>query len=147
MKGTAAVLALMAVGTPPMAAQIEGDSVRLRIPPPRTWTYGRFVSLSDSLLTISHADSSQSYSLQTVGRLEVRRRKNVALTLIGSTVGCVAGVGLAILVRPSDRKSIFGSDGAELAVAAGVGFAVGAIDLAISGWRWDRVRLRVKAPS
>lgn len=151
MKATWRVLTLMAVGTPPMVAQsqgdsvLQGDSVRLRVPPSRQWTYGRFVALGDERLTISHADSSQSYSLQTVGRFEVRRRKNAAVTLISSTLACMAGAGLAILTRPADRKSIFGSDGAELAVAAGFGLTLGAIDLGISRWRWSRVRLGVKA--
>jgi hypothetical protein len=141
MKVTLAVVALIALGTSPMAGQIQGDSVRLRVSPSRLWTYGRFASLKGDWLTISHADSSQSYSLQGVRRFDVRRRKSVAGTLVGSTVACMAGAGLAILTRPANQKSIFGSDGAALAVSAGLGLTLGAIDLSINPWRWKRVRL------
>jgi hypothetical protein len=145
MKSTLAVVALIAVGTPAVTAQIQGDSVRLRVSGSRAWTYGRLASLNDDSLTISHADSSQSHSFQSVGRFEIRRRKSVAGTLLGPVLGGLAGAGLAILTRPANRKSIFGSDGAALAVAAGVGLTIGAIDLGVNPWHWKRVRLGRRA--
>jgi hypothetical protein len=145
MKSALAIVALLAIATPPLSAQIQGDSIRLRVPPSRAWTHGRFLSPDDDRLTISHADSIQSYSLGTIGRFEMRRRKSVAVTLVSSTLAAMAGAGLAILIRPDNRKSIFGSDGAALAVSAGLGLAVGALELSISPWHWKRVHPGVKA--
>src|ERR1044071_7047135 len=145
MKSTLVILALIGAATPPMLAQIQGDSIRLRVSRSHVWTHGRVVSLDDERLTISHPDSTHSYSLRTIGRFAIRRRKSVAVTLLSSTLACMAGAGLAIVTRPANRKSIFGSDGAALAVSAGLGLGLGAVELGISPWHWKRVHLGVEA--
>lgn len=145
MKNMLVIVTLMAAATPSLSAQVEGDSIRLRVPPSREWTFGRFVALDGERITINHADGNQSYSLQALGRFEVRRRKNVAATLLAPTLGALAGAGAAILTRPANRESIFGSDTKALAVSAGIGLVIGVIDLSVSPWRWKRVRLGVRA--
>jgi hypothetical protein len=142
MRVIALVLPLVLVTAPALPGQVGGDSVRFRVQPSSIWNHGRFVSLEADRLTISQADSNQYYPLQTVTRLEVRRRKNKVATVVGTTLGVVAGVGLASLVRPANRRPLFGSDGANLAVAAGVGFVGGLISVSVNPWFWKRVRLK-----
>ena len=145
MRTTVVLLAIAGAATAPMSGQVPGDSIRLRLPPSRAWTYGRLVSTEAGQLTITHADSNQSYSFQTVGRFEVRRRKNVALNLLAPALAAMAAEGVAALIRPADQESVFGTGATPYVVAAGIGLAIGAIDLAISPWQWKRVRLGVKA--
>ena len=145
MRITVSVLAFLVVVTPPMRGQAAGDSIRLRIPPSRVWTHGRFVSLDSSQLVVSQAERDQAYPRQSIGRFEVRRRKNPVATVIGSTVACAAGAALAALVRPKNREPLFGSEGANIGVAAGVGLAVGLVEISVSPWRWKRVRVGLKA--
>ena len=144
MRIIVSVLACFVVAAPPMSAQVAGDSIRIRIPPSSVWTHGRFVSRDSGQLMVSRAERTQSYPLQTVGRLEVRRRKNPVGTVVGTTVACAAGAALAGLVRPDNRRPLFGSNGANIAVAAGVGFGVGLIELSVSPWHWKRVRVGLK---
>jgi hypothetical protein len=145
MRIIVSVLAFFVVAAPPMLGQAAGDSIRLRIPPSSVWTHGRFVSLDSGQLMVSQAERDQSYPLQSIGRLEVRRRKNAVATVVGATLGCAAGAALAGLIRPDNRRPLFGSDGANIAVAAGVGLAVGLIDISVSPWHWKRVRVGLKA--
>jgi len=93
---------------------------------------------------VSHAERDQSYPLQSIGRLEVRRRKNPVVTVVGSTVACAAGAAFAGLVRPDNRRPLFGSNGANIVVAAGAGLGVGLIELSVSPWHWKRVRVGLK---
>jgi len=139
------VLAFTVVASRPMSGQVSGDSVRLRIPPSSAWTHGRFVSLDSSQLMVGQAERNEAYSLQSIGRLEVRRRKNPVATVLGSALACAAGAALGGLIRPDNRRPLFGSDGANIAVAGGVGFAIGLIELSVSPWHWKRVRLGVRA--
>src|SRR5687768_420794 len=100
MKVRAVLLPLILVAAPAIAAQDAGDSVRVRIKPSSAWNPGRFVCLDTARLTVSETDINRDYALQTVSRLEVRRRKNAAATIAGATLGVAAGVALANLVRP-----------------------------------------------
>jgi hypothetical protein len=145
MRIIVSVLACFVVAAPPMSAQVAGDSIRTRIPPSSVWTHGRFVSRDSGQVMVSHAERDQSYPLQSIGRLEVRRRKNPVATVVGTTVACAAGAALAGLVRPDNRRPLFGSNGANIAVAAGVGLAVGLIEISVSPWHWKRVRVGLKA--
>jgi len=139
------VLACFVVAAPALSGQVAGDSIRLRIPPSKAWTHGRLVSLDSGQLIVNQAARDQTYALQSVGRLEVRRRKNRAATLVGDTFACAAGAAIGGLVRPKNTRPLFGSDGANIGVAAGVGFVVGLIELSVSPWHWKRVRVGVKA--
>ena len=139
------VLACCVVAAPPMLGQASGDSIRIRIPPSSDWTHGRFVSRDSGHLMVSQAERDQSYPLQSIGRLEVRRRKNPVATVVGTTVACAAGAALAGLVRPDNRRPLFGSNGANIAVAAAVGLAVGLIEISVSPWHWKGVRVGLKA--
>lgn len=141
------VLAFVVVAAPPMSGQAAGDSIRFRIPPSSVWTHGRLVSLDSVQLLVLQAALEQSYPVQSLGRLEVRRRKPAAATIVGATVACALGAALAGLVRPKDRRPLFGSDGANIAVAAGFGLAVGIIEIGVSPWHWQRVRVGLKAAS
>lgn len=142
MRLIVAVLAFLVVAAPPMVGQAAGDSIRLRIPPSSVWTHGRFVSLDSGQLTVSQAELNRSYPRQSIGRLEVRRRKNPFATIVGPAVACALGAAIGNAVRPDGQRPLFGSDGANVAVAAGVGLAVGLIDLSVSPWHWMRVRLK-----
>jgi hypothetical protein len=145
MRIIVSVLACFVVATPPMFGQAAGDSIRFRIPPSSVWTHGQYVSLDSGQFIVSQADRDQSYPLQSIGRLEVRRRKNPVATIVGPVVACALGAALGNVVRPNDQRPLFGSDGANVAVAAGFGLAVGLIDLGISPWHWMRVRVGLKA--
>src|SRR2546429_8822054 len=111
------VLACFVVAAPPMSGQVAGDSIRTRIPPSSDWTHGRFVSRDSGQLMVSQTERDQSYPLQSIGRLEVRRRKNPGATVLGTTVACAAGAALAGLVRPDHRRPLVGSHGANITVA------------------------------
>src|SRR6266487_3288063 len=74
MRIIVSVLTCFVVAAPPMSTQVAGDSIRIRIPPSSVWTHGRFVSRDSGQLMVSHAERDQSYPLQSIGRLEVRRR-------------------------------------------------------------------------
>ena len=145
MRITVSVLAFLVVVTPPMRGQAAGDSIRLRIPPSSAWTHGRFVALDSTHLVVSQAEKDQAYPLQSIGRLDVRRRKNPAVTVVGSALACAAGAALAALIRPKNREPLFGSEGANIGVAAGVGLAVGLVEISVSPWRWKRERVGLKA--
>jgi uncharacterized protein DUF6232 len=145
MKVVLVVLAFVVVASRPLSAQVAGDSVRLRIRPSSTWMHGRFVSLDSSQLFVSQADQNQSYPLQNVSRIEVRRPKHRLATVLGAGLACAAGAALANLVRPDDRKALFGSDGANVAVAGGFGVVVGLINVSVHPFEWRRVRLGVRA--
>ena len=143
MRVTPPLLALMVVAAPGLTGQVVGDSIRLRIPPSKTWTYGRIVSLDSSQLILSQAESTQSYPLTNIGRVEVRRRKNPGLTVLADVLASAAGASVAIVARPANSRSVFGSDGAAVAVSAGVGLAVGLIELGASPWHWKRVHIGI----
>jgi len=145
MRVIVSVLACFVVAAPSMSGQAAGDSIRLRIPPSKAWTHGRLVSLDSGQLIVSQAARDETYGLKTIGRLEVRRRKNRAATLVGDAFACAAGAAIGGLVRPKNTRPLFGSDGANIGVAAGVGFVVGLIELSVSPWHWKRVRVGVKA--
>jgi len=145
MRVIVSVLACFIVAAPSMSGQAAGDSIRLRIPPSKAWTHGRLVSLDSGQLIVSQAARDETYGLKTIGRLEVRRRKNRAATLVGDAFACAAGAAIGGLVRPKNTRPLFGSDGANIGVAAGVGFVVGLIELSVSPWHWKRVRVGVKA--
>src|SRR5256885_17025416 len=99
------VLACFVVAAPPMSGQVAGDSIRIRIPPSSDWTHGRFVSRDSGQLMVSQTERDQSYPLQSIGRLEVRRRKNPVATVVGTTVACAAGAALAGVVRARNRRA------------------------------------------
>ena len=145
MRIIVSVLACFVVAAPAMSGQAAGDSIRLRIPPSKAWTHGRLVSLDSGQLIVSQAAHDQTYAVQNIGRLEVRRRKNSAATLVGDAFACAAGAAIGGLVRPKNTRPLFGSDGANIGVAAGVGFVVGLIELSVSPWHWKRVRVGLKA--
>ena len=145
MKVMLVVLAFVAVASRPTSGQVAGDSVRLRIRPSSTWTHGRFVSLDSSQLFLNQADQNQSYPLQNVARFEVRRPKHRVATVLGAGLACAAGAALANLVRPDDSKALFGSDGANVAVAGGFGLVLGLINVSVHPFEWRRVRLGVRA--
>jgi hypothetical protein len=145
MRVIVSVLACFATTAPAMSGQAAGDSIRLRIPPSRAWTHGRLVSLESGQLIVNQAAHDQTYAVQNIGRFEVRRRKNRAATLVGDTIACAAGAAIGGLVRPKNTRPLFGSDGANIGVAAGVGFVVGLIELSVSPWHWKRVRVGVRA--
>jgi hypothetical protein len=145
MRVIVSVLACFAMTAPAMSGQAAGDSIRLRIPPSRAWTHGRLVSLESGQLIVNQAAHDQTYAVQNIGRFEVRRRKNRAATLVGDTIACAAGAAIGGLVRPKNTRPLFGSDGANIGVAAGVGFVVGLIELSVSPWHWKRVRVGVRA--
>ena len=145
MRVIVSVLACFIVAAPSMSGQAAGDSIRLRIPPSKAWTHGRLVSLDSGQLIVSQAARDETYGLKTIGRLEVRRRKNRAATLVGDAFASAAGAAIGGLVRPKNTRPLFGSDGANIGVAAGVGFVVGLIELSVSPWHWKRVRVGVKA--
>ena len=136
------MLAFLVVAAPPMVGQAAGDSIRLRIPPSSVWNHGRFVSFDSGQLIVSQAERNQSYPLQSIGRLEVRRRKNAFATIAGSAVACALGAAIGNAIRPDNGRPLFGSDGANVAVAAGFGLAVGLIELSVSPWHWMRLRLK-----
>jgi hypothetical protein len=143
MKHTMPVLALMTAVMSPMSAQVQGDSIRLQVLPTLEWTHGRFVSLdSPNGLTISLADTTQTYSLQSLGRVEVGRRRSVAGTLLTWVLVSEAGVALAAVTSPREKT---GTYAAGVAVAAGLGLSLGAIELRKYPWRWKRVRFDIKA--
>src|SRR5437588_11377562 len=121
MRIIVSVLTCFVVAAPPMSAQVAGDSIRIRIPPSSEWTHGRFVSRDSGQLMVSHPERDQSYPLQSIGRLEVRRRKNPVATVVGTTVAFAAGAAPAGLVRPDNLRPVFGSHGANIAVAARLG--------------------------
>lgn len=141
MKIILVVLAFVAATARPISGQAAGDSVRFRIRPSSTWTHGRFVSLDSSQLFVSQADQNQSYALQNVARMEVRRPKHRVATVLGAGLACAAGAALGGLLRPDDGKPLFGSDGANIAVAGGVGVLVGLINVSVHPFQWRRVRL------
>jgi hypothetical protein len=145
MRIVVAVLACSVVAAAPMSGQAAGDSIRFRIPPSSVWTHARFVSVDSAQLMVSEAEHNQSYPLPIIGRLEVRRRKPVLATILGSTVACALGAVLGNAVRPKDGRPLFGSNGANVAVAAGFGLAVGLIEISVSPWHWQRVRVGLKA--
>ena len=145
MRVIVSVLAFLVVAAPAMFGQALGDSIRLRIPPSSAWTHGRFVALDSSQLMVSQSEHDQSYPLQSIGRLEVRRRKNAVATVVGSAVACASGAALASLVRPDNRRPLFGSDGANVAVSAAVGLVIGLIEISVSPWHWKRVRVAQRA--
>src|SRR2546421_7211442 len=118
MRIIVSVLACFVVAAPPVSAQVPGDSIRIRIPPSSVWTHGRFVSRDSGQLMVSHAERDQSYPLQSIGRLEVRRRKNPVATVLGSTVACAAGAALAGGGRTPKPRPLFGSRLAHTASAA-----------------------------
>src|SRR2546430_17426144 len=91
MRIIVSVLTCFVVAAPPMSAQVAGDSIRIRIPPSSVWTHGRFVSRDSGQVMVGHAERDQSYPLRSIGRLEVRRRKNPVATVVGTTVACAAG--------------------------------------------------------
>ena len=126
----------------PLSGQVAGDSIRLRIRPSSTWNHGRFVAFDGTQLTLSSSDTNHLYQLQDIGKVEMRARKDPILTILGTTLGGVCGVGLAILTRPKDREPLFGNDGTMLAVAAGLGVVVGAIEVSVAPWQWRGVRLK-----
>ncbi len=145
MRVLAAIIAVVMVTPLPTEGQTAGDSVRLRIPPSRDWRYGRLVSMDTSRLVVSHAESQHAYSLQEIGRAEIRTRKKVGVTVLGGILGGVAFMGGFILARPANRKPLFGSDGAALAVGVGCGVAGGLINVAVNPWYWKRTRFRARA--
>lgn len=106
MKVIVVVLALVVAASRPISAQVAGDSVRLRIRPSSTWTHGRFVSLDSSQLFVSPADQNQSYPLQNVSRIEVRRPKHRVATVLLAGFACATGAGIASLVRPDERLGV-----------------------------------------
>src|SRR2546430_9653464 len=108
-------------------------------------TRGRFVSRESGQVMVRHGERDQSYPLQSIGRLEVRRRKSPVATVVGTTVACAAGAALAGLVRPDNRRPLFCSNGAQITVAAGGGLAVGLIEISVSPWHWKRVRVGLNA--
>src|SRR2546430_16138581 len=108
MRIIVSVLTCFVVAAPPMSAQVAGDSIRIRIPPSSVWTHGRFVSRDSGHLMVSHAEGDQSYPLQSIGRLEVRRRKNPVATVVGSTVAGAAGAAHAGHMRAPTRDRSVG---------------------------------------
>lgn len=142
MKNAAVLLALLAMAPAGLAAQAQGDSIRLRVPPSRAWTQGHFVSLDATQLTITHADSNQTYPVQMIGRLEVRRHKKVGVTLLTASLACMAGAALVALPRPNDQQKV--SDGVAIAIAGGIGLGFGALELLVEPWHWKRVRVGVQ---
>lgn len=142
MRVIAVVLSLVMVATPVLPAQAGGDSVRFRVQPSRTWNHARFVSSDAERLTVSEAEINREYALQNVTRLEVRRPKNKVATVLGATLGVAAGVALGNLIRPANQRPLFGSDGANIALGAGVGFVGGLINVSVNPWFWKRVRLK-----
>ena len=145
MRIVVAVLACSIVAAAPMSGQAAGDSIRFRIPPSSVWTHGSFVSVDSAQLMVSQAEHNQSYPLQSIGRLEVRRRKPALATVLGSTAACALGAVLGNAVRPKDGRPLFGSNGANVAVAAGFGLVVGLIEISVSPWHWQHVRIGLKA--
>jgi hypothetical protein len=146
MRVAPALFTLLVLAASPLDAQAAGDSIRLRVFPSRTWTHGRIVSLDGGQLTLSQEQSTQSFQLATISRLEIRTRKKPAVTLLEDAFAATLGAGLAILTRPANRRSIFGSDTKALAVSAGLGLGIGLIELSVAPWRWKRVRVGVAAP-
>jgi hypothetical protein len=142
MKHIAAILALVTAVTPPISAQVQGDSIRLEVPPSREWTRGRLVSLDSSRLTITYLDGNQSYPLQTLGRVEVWRRKGTAGTLLRWTLITEAGTALIILTSPGEKTRTYAG---AVALSAGFGLSLGAIELKKYPWTWKRLRFSVKA--
>ena len=141
MRTIVVLLACVAATARPTSGQVAGDSVRFRIRPSSTWTHARFVSLDSSQLFISQADQHQSYPLQNVTRMDVRRTKHRVATVLGAGLACAAGAALAGLLRPDDRRPLFGSEGANIAVAGGFGVVVGLINVSVNPFEWRRVRL------
>lgn len=140
MRRILTTLALMALAALPASSQAVGDSVRLRVPPSSAWAHGHLVSLDSIQLTVGQAQGNQSYALQGIGRAEVWRRKNAGGTVLASTIACMAGAGLGIALRSDHRGALTGSTGGDLALAAGVGAAIGLIDLSVRPGRWTRLR-------
>lgn len=138
------VLAFVVATSRPMSAQVAGDSVRLRIRPSSTWTHGRFVSLDSTQLFLSQADQNQSYLLQNVSRMEVRRPKHRLATVLVAGLACASGAALGSLIRPNDRGPLFGSDGADIAIFGGIGLLGGLINVSVHPFEWRRVRLGVR---
>jgi hypothetical protein len=145
MKVILVLLASVLVASRPISAQVAGDSVRLRIRPSSTWMHGRFVSLDSSQLFVSQADQNQSYPLQNVSRIEVRRPKHRVATVLVAGFACAAGAALGTLIRPNDRGPLFGSDGADIAIFGGIGLVGGLINVSVHPFEWRRVRLGVRA--
>src|SRR5437660_10511388 len=139
MKHTVATLALITGIAAPISAQVQGDSIRLQILPSHEWTYGQFVSVDPNQLTIGHAGTDQSFPVHTLGRIEVRRRKSIAGTILGWVFVNEVGVGLAAITSPREKS---GTYIAAMGVGAGLGLCFGALELKGSPWRWKRVRLR-----
>ena len=143
MKHTVALLAMMTAVMSPMSAQVQGDSIRLQVLPTLEWTHGRFVSLDSARgLAIRLADNIQTYPLQTLGRVQVGRPKSVAGTLLRWVLIDEAVVALAAVTSPREKT---GTYAAGVAVAAGIGLSIGAIELKKYPWRWRRVHLGIRA--
>jgi len=145
MKATVTMLAFMITGMPPAPAQVPGDSIRVQVLSSPVWSEGRFVSLdSSSRLTINHSDSTRTYSLHSLDRVEIRRRISVthaALPWILINEGVVL---LAAVTSPKEGTATYV---AAAAFGAGLGLTIGAIEVKENPWRWKRVRFGLKAAS
>ena len=145
MRILVAMLSCLVAAAPPMSGQVAGDSIRFRIPPSSVWAYGRFVSLDSGQLNVTQAERNQPYPLPMIGRIEVRRRKSALGTILGPAVAGALGAVIGNAIRPKDSRPLFGSNGGNVAVLAGVGLVVGLIDMSVSPWHWQRIRIGVKA--
>ena len=143
MKATVAMLAFMIAGMRPAPAQVLGDSIRVRVLSSPVWSEGRFVSLdSSSRLTINQSDSIRTYSLQSLERVEIRRRISVTHAALP---WILINEGVVILAAVTSTKESTGTYVAAAALGAGVGLTIGAIQVKKNPWRWKRVHFSLKA--
>jgi|ERR1043165_1741983 hypothetical protein len=139
MRATAILLAVVGF-TLPLAAQAPGDSVRLRLVSARPWLAGRTVSRDSSRLVLRQMTEDKIVPLLEIERLEVWKKRNVPLNVLGSTAFGAALWGVSNELD-SERSPVTGSKGGDIALGAGIGALVGIVYVLVSPGSWHHLRL------
>lgn len=138
MRALTAVLAVTLLSLPLEAQDVTlGDQVRVRGNADSAWSEGRLMAKSDSTLSVAHGTERVRYEL---GQLQADHwnPNSPVVSVLAMSGGSALGWYVAGASGDESDAWFTGSAGADVAAAAGVGAAIGALMWASNPGDWEK---------